>query len=113
METNPSRRRVTLRICGTDYVLSTDETEEYMQMLGKQVDKSMQELLTDQRMTLNMAAILTALTYADMAEKANQTADHLRSQLKDYLEENSLLRQELNELRQRLHNATSGKSASV
>ena len=39
------------------------------------------------------------MTYADEARKAASTADNLRSQLKDYLTDNSRLLAELEEIR--------------
>ena len=50
-------------------------------------------------MSMNMAAVLTAINNADKARKAETSADHLRTQVTDYLEENKALRAEMEALR--------------
>ncbi len=95
-----SRNRVKLTICGTDFMLSSDESVEYMQKLGGQVDREIRQLMEDNpRMSMNMAAVLTAINNADQVHKAEQSADHLRTQVTRYLEENKALRAEMEALR--------------
>lgn len=87
--------KVRLQICGTEYMITSDEPEEYMRQLGEQLDRSMTGMISsDPRISTTMAAVLTALNNADEAYKANQTADHLRAQMKDYLADNARARQD-------------------
>lgn len=92
--------RVRLTICGTEYVLTTDENEEYMIGLGKRVERSMQEMMANPRVSLSMAAVMVALNGEDTAEKALKAADNLRMQMKEYLDDNSRARAEADRLRQ-------------
>ena len=48
---------------------------------------------------MTMAAVLAALDYCDEAVKATESADNLRSQIKDYLEDSSQARMEADEAR--------------
>ena len=48
---------------------------------------------------VTMAAVLAALDYCDEAVKATESADNLRSQIKDYLEDSSQARMEADEAR--------------
>ena len=51
------------------------------------------------RLSVTMAAVLAALDYCDEAVKATESADNLRSQIKDYLEDSSQARMEADEAR--------------
>ena len=91
----PSVNKIKLNICATDYVLTTDEPDSYMRELGGEVDHDMRVLLdSDPRISTTMAAVMTALTNADRARKAEAAADNLRSQMKGYLDDNAKARQE-------------------
>ena len=48
---------------------------------------------------VRLAAVLAALDYCDEAVKATESADNLRSQIKDYLEDSSQARMEADEAR--------------
>ncbi len=86
--------KVRLTICGAEYSLTTDEPEGYIQELGAQLDADMRNLMnSDDRISALMAAVLTALVRANDAKKAEATADNLRAQMKDYLDDNSRYRQ--------------------
>lgn len=81
--------RVKLNIAGSEYVFSTEESPAYMAELGAQVDASMREMMDgNPRVSTAMAAVLTALNSADLANKAKASADNLRSQMKDFLDDN-------------------------
>ncbi len=95
-----ARNRVKLTICGSEFMLSSDEPIEYMEKLGKEVDREIRQLMEDNpRMSMNMAAVLTAINNADRSHKSEATADHLRTQVTEYLEENKALRAEMEALR--------------
>ncbi len=83
-----SKNRIKLNICGTDYVIISDETEEYMRNIADEVSDEMDGILkTNVRVSVVMAAVLTALKYCDESKKYMSDADNLRTQIKDYLEE--------------------------
>lgn len=95
-----SVQKVTLNICGTDYVITTDEAPGYMQELGAQVDAKIRNLMNaNNRTSLVMASVMTALMQADEAKKATQTADNLRKQLKSFFDDNNRSRSETENLR--------------
>ena len=82
----PSVSKVKLNICGSEYAITSDETEEYVRELAGQVDRDMRALLhADDRISTTMAAVLVAITNADSAKKAEDAADNLRAQMKGYL----------------------------
>ncbi|MBQ5841309.1 MAG: cell division protein ZapA [Clostridia bacterium] len=92
--------KVTLNICGTDYIVTTDEAPGYMQELGAQVDARIRNLMnSNDRTSLVMATVMTALMQADEAKKATQTADNLRKQLKSFFDDSNRTRVEAENLR--------------
>lgn len=61
-------KKVTLTICGTDYIVTTDEEPGYMQELGAQLDARIRNLMNkNERTSLVMATVMTALAEADEA----------------------------------------------
>lgn len=93
-------QKVTLNICGTDYVVTTDEAPGYMQELGAKVDAQIRNLMNgNERTSLVMATVMTALMEADEAKKAVQSADNLRKQLKSFFDDNNRARVEAENLR--------------
>lgn len=99
----PSKNRIKLNICDTEYIITSDEPESYVRELGDELDRSMSALVTsDSRVSTTMAAVLTALTLADEARKASASADNLRSQIKEYLSDNARVRAELEDSRREI-----------
>ena len=93
-------KKVTVNICGTDYIITTDDSAGYMQELGIQVDTNIRNLMNgNDRTSLVMAAVMTALMQADEAKKAVQAADNLRKQLKTFFDDNNRSRSESDALR--------------
>lgn len=94
------KKRIRVRICGTDYILSSDEPESYVRELGDALDRNMRSIMdNDPRISVTMAAVMAALTLADEARKAGASADNLRSQLKDYLNDNARSRADADQAR--------------
>ena len=91
----PFKNKVRLEICGSEYTVVSEEAEAYIREIGQQVDQDMRSLInSDGRVSTTMAAVLTALNNADLARKATATADNLRAQMKDYLDDNARARQD-------------------
>ena len=94
---------VKLTICGTDYVVTTDETPGYMQELGAQLDARIRNVMnSNERTSLVMATVITALMQADEAKKAAQSADNLRKQLKTFFDDSNRTRVESEALRREI-----------
>ena len=109
--------KVRLNICGSSYVISTSESEDYMQNLADRLNLDMNELMASSNsISITTAAVMTALNYRDELEKASGSADNMRRQIKNYLEdaasakmaaeelrrENDSLRRQVDDLRRRL-----------
>lgn len=109
--------KVRLNICGSSYVIATTESEDYMQNLADRLNLDMNELMSSSNtVSITTAAVMTALSYRDELEKASGSADNMRRQIKDYLEdaasakmaaeearrENASLKRRVDELERRL-----------
>lgn len=87
--------RVTLNICGNEYAINTDEDPTYVEGLGERLNEDLTKIIKDNsRLSITQAAILAALDYADEASKATATADNLRGQIKEYLEDSARYKME-------------------
>ena len=89
--------KVKLNVCGTDYYLTSEDEEGYMRSIGDEVDLKMSSLLSNPRVSTTMAAVLCSLSYADECRKAIKSADNLRTQIKEYLEDSQRARLEADE----------------
>ena len=109
--------KVRLNICGSSYVVKTSESEDYMKNLADRLNLDMNELMASSNsVSITTAAVMTALNYRDELEKASGSADNMRRQIKDYLEdaasakmaaeearrENASLKRRVDELERRL-----------
>ena len=98
-----AKNRIKLNILDTDYMVMSDDEESYVREIGSKVDKRMREILTNNpRLSVNMAAVLVSLDYCDEAQKAKDSSDNLRSQIKEYLEDSSRSRMEADEARREI-----------
>lgn len=109
--------KVRLNIFGSSYVVNTSESEDYMKNLADRLNLDMNELMASSNsVSITTAAVMTALNYRDELEKASGSADNMRRQIKDYLEdaasakmaaeearrENASLKRRVDELERRL-----------
>ena len=94
------KNKVRLIIAGSEYVISSDEDENYIRSIGLEVDSRMEEIAKGNPcVSTTMAAVLAALDCCDATRKAVSSADHLRAQVKEYLEDAAKARIEADELR--------------
>ena len=92
--------KVRLNICGSSYVISTSESEDYMQNLADRLNLDMNELMASSNtVSITTAAVMTALNYRDELEKASGSADNMRRQIKNYLEDAASAKMAAEELR--------------
>ncbi len=82
--------KVKLSIGGTEYSILAEDDVKYVQTLGKELDLAFSKIMkANTNISTTQAAVLLALDYADEAKKAIATADRLREQIKDYLDDAS------------------------
>lgn len=70
MSEENKKTRVRLKICGSQFVITADESEQYIQKIAKIVDERIKYLDdSDPKLSLQMATIVAALNYCDQFEK--------------------------------------------
>ena len=94
--------RVVVTICGEEYTFVAEESAAYMQKVGSYVGDKMAEVLGSAKVGRTDAAVLTAANIADELFKAQEIAENLRSQLKEYLDEASRSKNEISELKREI-----------
>lgn len=96
------KNKVTVTVAGNDYTLLSDEAEDYVRAVAASVGNEITQIMTSAHLSLSHASVLAALNTADKARKAAESADHLREQVKTYLDETQKLKSELAEARREL-----------
>ena len=80
-------KRVEVKINNVEYMLVTNEPEEYVQRVALLVNKRMQQIQEgNKQLSTAMAAVLTSINIADELLKSEEIMDNLRSELKHYME---------------------------
>lgn len=89
------KNKVRLKIGGAEFTIATQDEPAYIEKIAGEVDGRITRIMKESpRLSVTMAAILAALDYCDDYRKTEASADHLRSQIKDYLEDSARARME-------------------
>ena len=98
-----AKNRIRLNICGCECALCSDDSENYIRSIGDEVQKAIDGVMDkNERVSVTLASIITALSYCDDCHKAQSAADNLRTQIKNYLEDSSHARLEAEEAKREL-----------
>jgi cell division protein ZapA len=96
------KNKISVTVAGHEFTIVSLEGEEYVRGVAAEVDGDIQSVMNGNHLSLSDAAVLTALNFADRSKKSVDTADHLRLQVKTYLDETQKLKAELAETRREL-----------
>ena len=96
------KNRVTVMIAEQEYTLVGSEEVSYTEKVAAHVDEKVREILDSARVSLVDGAILAAVNIADEYFKEMETAENLRRQLKEYLEEATKMKLELSEAKREI-----------
>lgn len=92
--------RFIINIAGDDYTILTEENREYTENIATIVAEKIKAMPNE--FSKNQKAILTALQIADEHEKDKIALFHMRTQMKEYIDEATYLRSELGSVRRAL-----------
>lgn len=80
--------RIKVTICGKEYSLKTAENASYVLNLAAELERKINDMVNSGNgVSVQTAAILIALSAMDDANKANQSVDNIRTQIKQYVDE--------------------------
>lgn len=91
-----AKNRVKLKIADCEILVASEDSEEYMIKTGSMVNDYITDIMKNApSMSTTLAAIFAALEFCDESSKAKKSADNLRVQIKDALDESARMREEL------------------
>lgn len=90
------KNKVQVKIGGASYTIVTEDEPEYVETLAEEINETMRSICNaNPSLSMTQAAVLVALDNADASKKATASADNLRAQIKDYLEDSARARMEV------------------
>ena len=99
--------KVKLTICGSNYIVSTTDSEEYVNQLAERLDTDMTEIMTQNpSASVAASAVISALSYLDELNKNSSSTDNMRAQIKDYLEDAAKAKLEAENARRQVEKLT-------
>ncbi len=94
--------KVTVMIDSQEYHLVAGESADYMEKVAAHVDAKIQEVRQGGVVSSIDAAVLAALNISDEFFKGQEAAENLRMQIKESLEENKKLNDQLSEAKREI-----------
>lgn len=94
--------QVKVTIAEKEYTLLTEGEPALTQKIAAHVDAQLTQLMAPGKLSLGDAAILAALNITEEYFQEQESAENLRRQLKEYLDESTKLKLELSEAKREL-----------
>ncbi len=89
-------KRVEVKINNVEYMLVTNEPEEYVQRVALLVNKRMQQLMEgNKQLSTAMTAVLASINIADDLLKSEENLENIRREMTKYMEESAKNGEEL------------------
>lgn len=111
IEIKLDKNKVTITINNREYTLMSEDNEQHLNTVAEYIDKKIAEIVmaSGGKLTLQDVSVLAAINVADDYLKSEETADNLRSQIKQYIDdassasfENNRLKAEISRLKAEL-----------
>ncbi len=91
-----NKNRVQVKIGGATYTIVTEDDAQYVEALAEEINNEIRSVCnSNPSLSITQAAVLVALDQTDACKKASASADNLRVQIKDYLEESARAKMEV------------------
>jgi cell division protein ZapA len=98
---------VKIRICGNDYLIKGNESEEYVQKIGLFVDKKMSSIMRESpSLSISFAAVLTAVNTADDYFKERDQSNRQKASLDDSESKNKELQSRIKIMNSKIEKLT-------
>ncbi len=95
--------KVKITIAGVPYTIATDNDPDYAISLAKEVDASIQEIISSSNnIAPAQATVLALLNYADRARKTAEETENMKIQLGEYLADAAQAKSERDMLKREL-----------
>ena len=96
------KHKIAVSIAGEEYTMVAEEGEEYVKRCAALVDKQVRELMEQIHLGRSDAAVLAAMNLADQFLKEQEASENLRRQIKEGLDENAKLKNDLSEAKREI-----------
>ena len=95
----PEKNKLTVKINGQEYTITSEESREYMLGVADLVDKTMQQIQkTNPELSTSMTAVLTALNLADDYIRLRRSDEALTKNIVRYTERIKALEEQITKL---------------
>ena len=94
--------KINVNLAGMDFSIISNDDAAYVRKVTDHVNQAIYELTENYHISLLHAALMTALNLGDDSFKAMDSAENLRGQLRNYLEESSRMKLELADVKRQL-----------
>ena len=82
------KNKITIELCDKEFALLSDEPEEYVKSLAKEINRMIQETAyKNLRISKADAAVLTCLDLCDQNRKLTENNDNMRKTISEYIDE--------------------------
>jgi cell division protein ZapA len=82
------KNKITVELCDKEFSLLSDEPEEYVKSLAKEINRMVQETAyKNLRISKADAAVLTCLDLCDQNRKLTENNDNMRKTISEYIDE--------------------------
>ena len=82
------KNKITIELCDKEFSLVSDESEEYVKSLAKEINQMIQETAyKNLRISKADAAVLTCLDLCDQNRKLTENNDNMRKTISEYIDE--------------------------
>ena len=89
------KNKITVTISGQEYTMVAAEDAAYVRRCAEFVDGQLKQVTAGGRLSLADACVLAAMNMADLYFKEQDSSENLRRQIKDALETNKKLEDQL------------------
>ena len=103
------KNKITVTISGQEYTMVAAEDAAYVRRCAEFVDGQLKQVTAGGRLSLADACVLAAMNMADLYFKEQDSSENLRRQIKDALEANKKLEDQLSESRREIFKLQNGR----
>lgn len=103
------KKKISVFVAGQKLTLITTESEKYVSTIASKVDTAINSMFTSSNMSKEKCAVMAALDFCDDEAKARASLNELKEQIKDYIKDSEILRQENEALKSEIEKLKSEK----
>ena len=100
--------KIKVTVAERTFLLTSSDEESYVQKVAESVDEQIRQAAEASHASTLDAAIMCAMNLADHFFKEQEKSEHLRQQVKQYLDEANQMKQELSEAKREIFRLQQG-----